>query len=464
MELLKHCVHFNKFFEIYESILFEDSDKSVLAVQAALKTKNNGKYAALLGTSGPNGDGVDGVYGPKTKAAIIAFQKDNGIQQTGFVGPKTAPLLGVQQMNSHYRQTKDAADSSASAQPTEAPKQNQAVPQTGCPSVKTSPYLRDFGQEVTYWKNWLNGPQGKAIANKDPYAYIDQLVANDAKIYRSMNIEPRAACQVALIGLRPIFQTKHIFIVDSKVKMVYLFAPPASKGATRKLIAKDAILSGKNRQVNDAVSIAKAFETYEEVAKRLGYPYDATKHFYKDPATGEDADSKIWAEFDKTKTRFMPAGVYTSDNAENWYDPEYAGPKDKINVLSLKNWEGKAVSQALHGYYKEIPRDRAMSQIQQIIKDPNNQSQVNDFLNRVSSGNLNLNFSYGCINLTPRFLEKARPYFNDSVVFSMAEYDTNYLVQNTEDFFNKGSQVAEPSALFADIGAEIVSGNTQAMA
>ena len=43
----------------------------VKLIQAALK--NNNKYD--LGTSGPNGDGVDGDFGPKTDAAVRKFQE-----------------------------------------------------------------------------------------------------------------------------------------------------------------------------------------------------------------------------------------------------------------------------------------------------------------------------------------------------------------------------------------------------
>ena len=73
------------------------ADQKIMAIQSALKALGQ-PYAGLLGTSGSNGDGVDGRYGNNTKNAIIAFQKANGIKQTGFVGTVTAPKLGVQPM------------------------------------------------------------------------------------------------------------------------------------------------------------------------------------------------------------------------------------------------------------------------------------------------------------------------------------------------------------------------------
>lgn len=69
-------------------------NSNIVAIQTALKPK----YGNLLGTTGPNNDGIDGVYGKNTKNAIMAFQKDNGIKPTGFVGKVTAPKLGVQPM------------------------------------------------------------------------------------------------------------------------------------------------------------------------------------------------------------------------------------------------------------------------------------------------------------------------------------------------------------------------------
>lgn len=91
---LKYTLSFDQHNRINDGLVSEAADETVRAVQAALKAKG-GEYASLLGTSGPNGDGVDGLYGENTKAAIKKFQADNGIQQTGFVGPLTAPKLGV---------------------------------------------------------------------------------------------------------------------------------------------------------------------------------------------------------------------------------------------------------------------------------------------------------------------------------------------------------------------------------
>jgi peptidoglycan hydrolase-like protein with peptidoglycan-binding domain len=45
-------------------------------------------------------DGADGKFGRNTRAAVIKYQKANGIKQTGNVGPLTAGKLGVQPLTS----------------------------------------------------------------------------------------------------------------------------------------------------------------------------------------------------------------------------------------------------------------------------------------------------------------------------------------------------------------------------
>lgn len=64
--------------------------KTVAAVQAALVKKG---YS--VGTSGPNGDGVDGIIGSKTKAAIKKMQADAGLPQSGVIDEGVIMALKV---------------------------------------------------------------------------------------------------------------------------------------------------------------------------------------------------------------------------------------------------------------------------------------------------------------------------------------------------------------------------------
>src|SRR5574344_1672692 len=57
--------------------------EEVKSIQQALKDK--GYYNS----------NVDGIFGTKTKNAVIAFQKDNGLSPDGVVGEKTLSALGI---------------------------------------------------------------------------------------------------------------------------------------------------------------------------------------------------------------------------------------------------------------------------------------------------------------------------------------------------------------------------------
>ena len=89
-------------------MLKEDTlEDKVIAVQQALVN-----LGYDLGEYGSKGDGVDGNFGPTTKAAVIKFQTDKGISPAkGNVGPKTAAALGVEPLTS----TSSGSESSSSA-------------------------------------------------------------------------------------------------------------------------------------------------------------------------------------------------------------------------------------------------------------------------------------------------------------------------------------------------------------
>ena len=84
---------------------FEDTDRlgqgdpdtdAVTRIQQALidvQTITGNTYD--LGSTGPNNDGVDGDYGPKTAAAVKKFKADEslGFTQFGDVGPGTMHRL-----------------------------------------------------------------------------------------------------------------------------------------------------------------------------------------------------------------------------------------------------------------------------------------------------------------------------------------------------------------------------------
>ena len=64
--------------------------EEVRAVQQALKEKGYYNYA------------VDGIFGTRTRYAVISFQKDNGLDPDGIAGEKTLKALGVYSGSDSY--------------------------------------------------------------------------------------------------------------------------------------------------------------------------------------------------------------------------------------------------------------------------------------------------------------------------------------------------------------------------
>ena len=64
--------------------------EEVRAVQQALKEKGYYNYT------------VDGIFGTRTRYAVISFQKDNGLDPDGIAGEKTLKALGVYSGSNSY--------------------------------------------------------------------------------------------------------------------------------------------------------------------------------------------------------------------------------------------------------------------------------------------------------------------------------------------------------------------------
>jgi len=289
----------------------------------------------------------------------------------------------------------------------------------GCPSVGNSPYFRDLPGMVSYWKKQY--PNFKT--DQEVIGLIDRMINRDAQMFKQTipAISQQGACEVASVGRRPQYDNKNIFVVDSPNKRIFLFSAKNKDGA-RKLVAQDIMIDGKNKQRNDAVSVANAFKTYGEA-------FDQLKNKLKRVPT----DDEVWGLFDKEKTRFLPAGIYQGTSTGS--DQNDAG--EGQNVLYIKNWLGKPIGQALHGYYKGDNRVPFMIRALSIVKNPNNPKEIENFTKEMENSGLKMDFSYGCINLTPRFVKYLQQYGPNSFIFNIAEDNKNYLVQNTENYFDK---------------------------
>lgn len=63
------------------------------------KSDKIAKLQDALKSVGVDPGSADGVFGPKTKAAVLNFQKKSGLSVDGVVGPETAKALKQAAMN-----------------------------------------------------------------------------------------------------------------------------------------------------------------------------------------------------------------------------------------------------------------------------------------------------------------------------------------------------------------------------
>jgi len=159
--------------------------KTVAAVQKALVSKGYD-----LGSSGPNKDGVDGVYGSKTKAAIKKMQKDAGEEQTGKIDEgvimalKVTPGVlppGVTMAGRAAVQAQAALDAATAAE-----------------HADTSPAVQDAAQQVL---------QIAVVAAPPPPLEVQQKVAQ--AVAQAKAASTPAQVQAAAIAVKTAAQDVH---------------------------------------------------------------------------------------------------------------------------------------------------------------------------------------------------------------------------------------------------------------
>lgn len=75
--------------------IVSSNDSTNAVVTVATTTSQNRGIQQRLKELGYYKGNVDGIYGSKTRSAVIAFQKANGLVADGIVGKNTAKVLGV---------------------------------------------------------------------------------------------------------------------------------------------------------------------------------------------------------------------------------------------------------------------------------------------------------------------------------------------------------------------------------
>jgi hypothetical protein len=262
----------------------------------------------------------------------------------------------------------------------------------------------------------------------------------------SLGIPKRTACEISFIKIRPKFNGKPFFVVDTLQNLIYLFD---SHG---KFVVKSQTLDGENAQSQDVKKIAQALWTWQQQVESMGFKWDPSKQKYLDKTSkNRTYDSElVYNKIDKNDTRFFPKGIYSISGLKT--DDDYIGGNN--NIFSLQTLDGKQIAQAIHGFYNESPRVAALEQLKKSMGSSASSPKVSqEFLNLVEKyvNTSKFNKSYGCINVPSDFLKKARPYAKKgTLVFVIGETSKNFLVQNSDNFFNKmgnGQQCANPASL-----------------
>ena len=262
------------------------------------------------------------------------------------------------------------------------------------------------------------------------YTHINLLVNTWSRVFTNQGIPKEISCEMALNHIRPGYDDKNLIVVDTYNKLLYIF------DKNGKFVGKSEVISGKNKQSVDPKVIAKSLLTWNEQTEKLGFKWVDGKGYIDQTGKGRKYDAElVYADTDQSKTRFLPKGIYATSRTTS-SDSEYAGKKN--NMVSLFNGN-KEISQAIHGYYVEAPRTKALKAAENVLSAPNDPRIGQDFLNLVRGGDVNLSQSYGCINVPASFVPMLNTYVVNSYVFNIGEDRRNYLVQtdNVKNYFDK---------------------------
>jgi hypothetical protein len=244
-------------------------------------------------------------------------------------------------------------------------------------------------------------------------------------------------------------KSKSFFIYDSKYNLLYLFSP------TYQLIAYTSVVDGADPQKEK-----NEIYTTADWCKASGLK--STPHLCTDK-TGS-YKSPYYATLLKLKERFLAKGIYSIDKI--FRKSGYSGKG--TNVYGFKDEKGDSNPAAIHGIPNIKDRLIASDELQKKLKtDLKNGKVPQEYLNDV---NLiaNANMSFGCIGVPAEFVDN--PKVIDAVkigtqLFVIGENNNNYLVQNSNEFFDRlGSDVEScinPTSLAQQIGSELpkITGN-----
>ena len=126
----------------------------------------------------------------------------------------------------------------------------------------------------------------------------------------------------------------------------------------------------------------------------------------------------------------------------------------KKNQLYLTP-DGKDVDlyQAIHGYMlNDKNRQKSMDLATKALGSPTDPSVPFAFYNLFKDSGFKSKVSYGCINVSERFVEYLSTYGENSVILNLSEDEGNYFVSNGQNFLQKSAGESCPSP--ESLGAE----------
>jgi peptidoglycan hydrolase-like protein with peptidoglycan-binding domain len=207
-----------------------------------------------IGSTGPNGDGVDGKFGEKTKAAVKKFQTSKNLDDDGIVGDNTAGALGVQPLY-----TKAASGSSSSS----------SGSGTSSGSATDSPFKTR--EEGNAFRKWMHKNFPNAVKKFDLNIEGDHTNKTIKNVYNSLppnyttttygmyyertkgqtqssQTQPKKDQLVVAPGLNPgVFKNINIAALDSTKS-----TKVCDKAGTRECASYINMLSDQTRNVGDA--------------------------------------------------------------------------------------------------------------------------------------------------------------------------------------------------------------------
>lgn len=282
---------------------------------------------------------------------------------------------------------------------------------------------------------------------------------------KQYNLSPRIDTELGFIRQRGL-DDKPFFIYDPKDNLIYLF------NTDSKLVDYSSVVDGADMQQEKEK--AKAF-TLEDWCRTSGLeisPFRCTAAQIKNekdciinPKDGKKIDGAIWdaakgackrnpiyGVITPLKSRFLPKGIYS---IRTLYRHEgYAGAGQ--NTFQMVDDKGKTLSAAIHG----IPsgsgeRLKANKELEDILKKDISSGRVpQKYLDSVKAI-ANANKSFGCVGVPAKFIDNpnVKGIAKGARVFVMGESGKSFLVNNSNEFFNKisgdGQNCVNPESVAA---------------